>query len=627
MRARIATLVLVLYFLGVSCEKTSMETDVLVIGGGSSGVAAALSSAREGAETTLLEEGPWLGGMLTAAGVSAVDGNTKLPSGIWGEFRDSLINRYGSKKALQTGWVSNHLFEPSVGNQIFQNMVKNQPLLKPYFGAKVIAIEKKEKGWKIKFSSSNQTFTLFAKIVIDATELGDIAARVGIPYDIGMDSRQAYGEDIAPEKENDVIQDLTYVMILKDHAKDMTIEKPEGYDPEVFYCASESDHCKMGEKMNRTLWPKDSLLSYGRLPNGKVMINWPINGNDYYTNAIEQTEEERHQSFEKAKLKSLQFLYYLQTELGFNTYGLVDDEFPTDDGFPLIPYHRESRRIHGITTLTVNHIAQPYDQQQALYRTGIAVGDYPVDHHHASHPDAENLPELHFYPVPSYNLPMGCLLPQSIDDFIVAEKSISVTNIVNGTTRLQPVVLQIGQAAGAIAALSIKENLSPAKVSVRKVQNRLLEQGGYLLPYLDVPKDHPRFKVYQRIGATGILKGTGMNVGWENQTWFFPDKELTQPDLDHALSVLKKFKDIPPPVSTKNQDMLQWFKKLHPLFSSDNSLPDWIKDTKTLNEFLGIKVAPMGNISRGNFALLLDVIIDPFHRRPIDHYGQFVLDQ
>ena len=148
MRARIATLVLVLYFLGVSCEKTSMETDVLVIGGGSSGVAAALSSAREGAETTLLEEGPWLGGMLTAAGVSAVDGNTKLPSGIWGEFRDSLINRYGSKKDLQTGWVSNHLFEPSVGNQIFQNMIKNETFLEPYFGTEVIAIEKREIGLK-----------------------------------------------------------------------------------------------------------------------------------------------------------------------------------------------------------------------------------------------------------------------------------------------------------------------------------------------------------------------------------------------------------------------------------------------------------------------------------------------
>ena len=627
MTLRIANLILVLYFLGVSCEKAPLETDVLVIGGGTSGVAAALSSARQGVKTYLLEEGPWLGGMLTAAGVSAVDGNTKLPSGIWGEFRDSLINRYGSKKALQTGWVSNHLFEPSVGNQIFQNMIKNETFLKPYFGTEVIAIEKRERGWKIKFKSSSQTIILFAKIVIDATELGDIAARVGAAYDVGMDSRLTHGEDIAPVKENDVIQDMTYVMILKDHLKDMTIEKPQGYDPEVFYCASESDQCKIGEKMNRTLWPKDSLLSYGRLPKGKVMINWPINGNDYYVNVIEQKLEERHQSFEKAKLKSLQFLYYLQSELGFNTYGLVADEFPTDDGFPLIPYHRESRRINGITTLTVNHIAKPYNQQQALYRTGVAVGDYPVDHHHASHPDAQNLPELHFYPVPSYNVPIGCLLPQNIDNFIVAEKSISVTNIVNGTTRLQPVVLQIGQAAGVIAALSVQENLSPAKVSIRKVQNRLLKQGGYLLPYLDVPKDHPHFKIYQRIGSTGILKGTGMNVGWENQTWFYPDKELSQSDLNHALSVLQQFKHIPTPDSRKNQDMLQWFKKLHNLFSSENSLPDWIRDSKSLNEFLGIEITNRENISRGNFALLLDSIVDPFNRQPINHYGQFVLDQ
>ena len=627
MRLRIANLILALYLSGVSCEKTPLETDVLVIGGGTSGVAAALSSARQGVKTYLLEEGPWLGGMLTAAGVSAVDGNTKLPSGIWGEFRDSLINRYGSKKALRTGWVSNHLFEPSVGNQIFQNMIKNETFLEPYFGTEVIAIEKRERGWKIKFKSSSQTIILFAKIVIDATELGDIAARVGAAYDVGMDSRKTHGEDIAPINENDVIQDMTYVMILKDHFKDMTIEKPQGYDPEVFYCASESDQCKIGEKMNRTLWPKDSLLSYGRLPKGKVMINWPINGNDYYVNVIEQTSEKRHQSFEKAKLKSLQFLYYLQSELGFNTYGLVADEFPTDDGFPLIPYHRESRRINGITTLTVNHIAKPYDQQQALYRTGIAVGDYPVDHHHASHPDAQNLPELHFYPVPSYNVPMGCLLPQNIDNFIVAEKSISVTNIVNGTTRLQPVVLQIGQAAGVIAALGVQENLSPAEVSIRKVQNRLLKQGGYLLPYLDVPKDHPNFKTYQRIGSTGILKGIGMNVGWENQTWFYPDKELSQSDLNHALSILQQFKHIPTPDSRKNQDMLQWFKKLHNLFSPESSLPDWIGDSKSLNEFLGIEITTRENISRGNFALLLDAIVDPFNRQPINHYGQFVLDQ
>lgn len=616
----------IVLILFCSCEKVELETDVLVIGGGTSGVAAALSSARQGVETTLLEQGPWLGGMLTAAGVSAVDGNTKLPSGIWGEFRDNLIYRYGSKKALQTGWVSNHLFEPSVGNQIFQNMVKNESLITTYFGALVTHIEKKDKGWKIEVSAPEKKFTLHAKIVIDATELGDIAAQVGVPYDLGMDSKAAHGEDIAPEVENNVIQDLTYVMILEDYGRDMTIKKPMDYDPELFYCSSQSDNCQK-ESMIRTLWPKDSLLSYGRLPNGKVMINWPINGNDYYVNAVEQTEEERTKSFEKAKLKSLQFLYYLQTNLGFNTHGLSEGVFPTSDNFPLIPYHRESRRIRGYTTLTVNDVAQPYEQSMPLYRTGIAVGDYPVDHHHASHPNAAQLPELHFYPVPSYSVPMGCLIPINTDNFIVAEKSISVTNITNGTTRLQPVVLQIGQAAGVMAALSIQEDISPAKLGVRKVQTQLLNAGGYLLPYLDVPKNHPRFKVYQRIGATGILKGTGMNVGWENQTWFFPEKELTQSDLDHALSVMLVFDKISPPVSLRNNDILLWLINLHSSISPNKLPPDWIKKIKSVSEFLGVEFAPMDNISRGNFAVLLDEIIDPFNRQPIDLYGKYIVSQ
>ena len=91
MSTKLTVLVLAICLLGVSCEKTSMETDVLIVGGNASGVAAGVSAARQGVNTMLLEEGPWLGGMLTAAGVRAVDGHSKLPSGIWGEFRDSLI--------------------------------------------------------------------------------------------------------------------------------------------------------------------------------------------------------------------------------------------------------------------------------------------------------------------------------------------------------------------------------------------------------------------------------------------------------------------------------------------------------------------------------------------------------
>ena len=105
----------------LSCNKKNYtETDVFVIGGGTSGTGAGIQSARLKTKTVIIEESPWLGGMLTAAGVSAVDGNYKLPSGIWGEFKDSLVSYYGSIEALKTGWVSNVLFEPSVGDKILK---------------------------------------------------------------------------------------------------------------------------------------------------------------------------------------------------------------------------------------------------------------------------------------------------------------------------------------------------------------------------------------------------------------------------------------------------------------------------------------------------------------------------
>nr|HAD51540.1 FAD-dependent oxidoreductase [Algoriphagus sp.] len=64
--------------------------DVLIVGGGASGTAAGIAAARMGSKTLIVEPTTWLGGMLTSAGVSAIDGNHRLPSGIWGEFRDSL---------------------------------------------------------------------------------------------------------------------------------------------------------------------------------------------------------------------------------------------------------------------------------------------------------------------------------------------------------------------------------------------------------------------------------------------------------------------------------------------------------------------------------------------------------
>ena len=84
--------------------------------------------------------------------------------------------------------------------------------------------------------------TVRAKVMIDATELGDVAKICGVKYDIGMESRDDTHEDIAPEKKNNIVQDITYVAILKDYGKDVTIPEPEGYDPKEFACAPARPH-------------------------------------------------------------------------------------------------------------------------------------------------------------------------------------------------------------------------------------------------------------------------------------------------------------------------------------------------------------------------------------------------
>jgi len=109
-------------FLSFGFSQNKAVYDVIVLGGGTGGTAAGIQAGRLGAGTLLVEPSPWLGGMLTAAGVSATDGNHKMPAGIWGEFREKLRNHYGGAKALETGWVSNTHFEPHIGARIFAEM-------------------------------------------------------------------------------------------------------------------------------------------------------------------------------------------------------------------------------------------------------------------------------------------------------------------------------------------------------------------------------------------------------------------------------------------------------------------------------------------------------------------------
>ena len=513
---------------------TTLNVDVLVVGGGTAGTAAAVEASRDGASVLLLEETPWLGGMLTSAGVSCIDGNYNLRSGFFGEFTDSLALRYGGWEALKTGWVSNINFEPHVGEEIFENIVAGCGAdLKLLKESRLLSLNRAGGVWKGQVQGPDgKRLKARAKVVIDATELGDVAAMCGIPSHIGMDSSSDTGESIAPAEANGTVQDMTYVAVLKDFGPDADVRIPEppGYNRRAYVNSCQNP---LNDNPNpaRVLWPAANMISYGRLPGGKYMINWPIEGNDYYAQTISLDSAARDSVNNLAKNFTLGFVYFIQNELGYRNLGIADDEFPTSDGLPFYPYFRESRRIEGEAFLTMDAAAAPYDYPVPYYRTGVASGDYAVDHHHYRNPDYQNLPDLHFYPIPSFNVPAGVMLPKVCDGILVTEKSVSVSNLINGATRLQPVVMQLGQAAGAWAALSVRQGCELRDVPLRILQAELLERGCYLMPYLDLKPSDPHFGAIQRIGATGILHGEGRNVGWANQTWLRADDPLLSDEL------------------------------------------------------------------------------------------------
>ena len=595
-----------------SCSNSNF--DIIIVGGGTSGIASAIQSSRLGSKTLLIEESNWLGGMMTSAGVSAMDGNYKMPSGFLKEFRDSLVSHYGHLDSLKTGWVSNLMFEPSIGNRILKDIAGSEKNLTILYGT---TIDKVVKDKKFTLKTKENAVTYKSKILIDATELGDLIPKLNLPYFIGMDSSKRFKEDIAPEFSNDIVQDLTYVMILKDFGKPMTINQPKNYNKNEFICSYDSGECN---EQDKKLWSNEKLISYGQLPNKKYMINWPINGNDFYVNSIEMNDEQRSINYEKAKEKSLRFLYFIQTEMGFSNLSLDYDQYPSKDGLPLIPYHRESRRSIGKVTLTLNDIKSPYTQQNSLYRTGIAVGDYPVDHHHGAYSNYSNLPKLDFYPVPSYSVPIGSLVPENIDNFIVIEKSISVSNLVNGTSRLQPVVMQIGQASGVLASLAILKKKNINQIKIREVQSEILKNSGYILPYVDVDSEDLNFISYQKIGACGILRSEGLNIGWENKTLFYPNSKLDKNDIYLDDWMMFKPEEIPFPEKMTIKNILHWIYKIkeEPSLNQTEYYEVW--KNLNLTDF-----NLQRTVTRGEFSVLLDKIIDPFSKVDVNYYGNLII--
>lgn len=625
-----------------STDPKSLFTQVLVIGGGTSGVCAAIQSARSGAETILTEEGPWLGGMLTAAGVSATDGNHLLPSGLWGEFRTRLTSYYGGPGALATGWVSHTQFEPHVGNEIFQRMVKAEPLVRLYHGFWPIEVLKEENRvvGAVLRNEAGETLSIRAHVVVDATEYSDVAAMAGVEYRLGRESKAETGEPCAPEKPDQIIQDLTVVACLKDYGPEAnrTIPEPPGYDANAYAgCCREAPVKPPAKGYSGDL---NTLLNYGRLPNGKYMINWPAAGNDYYVNVIEMTREERKKALRAARQFTLGFVYFMQTVLGMRRLGPVTDEFPTNDNLAIIPYNRESRRIKGMVLFRSMDVLDPYRTPSGpLYKTGIAVGDYPLDHHHTKPP----VPIEERYPsIPAFTVPYGVMIPETMDGLLVAEHGISVTHIVNGCTRLQPCVMLIGQAAGAAAALCAASECQPRRIDIRTLQQMLLDARCWCMPFRDtLPRDWD-FQALQRVALAGVLEGALFPDSWsENKILIFPERPVSGLEAHEALRRARGSKSLPDSMASlkdlvvvNRMDLLQAIWELagspppessepvftdvppeHPVYAAVYYAHQagWLSPWGDPPEF-----RPSNQATRAVLATLLDRVFDPFRHLPVE---------
>lgn len=492
----------------------TIKTDVLVIGGGASGVAAGIQAARSNVKAMIVEQGPWLGGSLTAGGNCIVEANRNLPSGIWGEFRKHVREFYKKTPGFDTAANAALRFEPYTGAAILKRITDTVKHLTVKLNTPFTDIKKDGDEWDVTITENGKPIIVRARVVVDATETGDVAAKAGAKFNVGFDSKQATGEALAPEKASPQIQEITWIAILKDYgrAADRTIAKPEGYNPALYAYLKNQDIKKM--------------LADGKLPNDKYMIKWGANS---YPVTIEQLEPEQRQAFyKKARLNTLGLIYYLETELGFKNLSLDFQEFPTPDKLPYIPFIREARRAQGKITMVLDDIFTPYNRSSRLYRTSIAVGDASPGQHYA---EGSSAPKTDYPPFPGYSIPMGSVIVSGMENLLVTEKALSVTHLVNASTFYPSVQMTLGQGAGVVAAYCAFFKTTTAKLDVRKVQDELLTYKGYLMPFVDVPQVDPYFRSIQQVGATGMLKGVQKINGKSSAVYFLPDSVVKTSEI------------------------------------------------------------------------------------------------
>jgi len=409
------------------------QHDVIVIGGGTAGLAAAVAAGRNGVGTLLIERYGFLGGSMTAGLVNPFmefhAGGEQIVCGIFQEMIDRLKDLHGYDERTQA-------FDVEAMKLVADRMVKESGVKLLLHTCIIDALVEGNaiRGVEVHNNSGRQV--VLGKVIVDATGDGDVAAMAGAPYEKGR-------------KEDGLTQPMTLVF------------RMGGVDV---------DRMPSNEEINRryreakargdVTIPREDVLWFPTTRRGEIHFNTTRVVRADGTNAEDLTGAEvegRRQMAELAK--------FLKAEVpGFEEAYLSSSA--AEIGI------RESRRIMGEYAITGEDITEA-----RKFKDVIARGSYPIDIHSPTGEGTVNPPMA---PGASYDIPYRSLVPKEIENLLVAGRCISSTHEGQSAIRVIPIVVAIGQAAGVAAALSARLNVSPRRLDVSLLQRTLRSQGANL---------------------------------------------------------------------------------------------------------------------------------------------------
>lgn len=530
-------------------KEPSESCDVVILGGGTGGTAAALAAARNGSRVCITEPTHWLGGQMTAQGVSAFDGNryssSTGSSASYNELKRGIRDYYLQRKRAGTAngvkfnpgacWVSEECFEPPVAVQVLHSM------LAPYQQAgklrvwlHTVPVRVERQGDRITsvlvYDFDHRDWVrLRGRYFIDATELGDLLPLAGAEYVTGAESRSQTGEpDARAQADPRAAQSFNWDFILsRDAAHPDRSPQPADYAAYAHQYGLSVDYGH-GKVLTYgvfrhvpgtpgSFWTYRRVVAADQFPAGLYasdlsLINW--DSNDYCNPDLLALDPVRQaRALQKGKQASLGFLWWLQHRVkrddgsgeGYPGLHLDKAEMGSRDGLSQYPYIRESRRIRALRTIVEQDVSDHFQHgaRARLYDDSVGIGLYAIDIHSCGHHDFTSRAK-------PYELPLGALISLNISNLLAASKDIGTTHITNGAYRLHPIEWAIGTAAGTAAALAQQTGDSPARIDQdsrlrRKLQWMLVKQGQPIFWFDDVLPGSTDYAAAQFLAATGIL--------------------------------------------------------------------------------------------------------------------------